>query len=69
MFCMCTHFHFVIQSCIKAANIKRIPLDMQISQYEAVQTHAKAHGESVNGFIKRAIQETMMRDNQISAGE
>ena len=53
----------------KAANIKRIPLDMQISQYEAVQTHAKAHGESVNGFIKRAIQETMMRDNQISAGE
>lgn len=53
----------------KAANIKRIPLDMQISQYEAVQTHAKAHGESVNGFIKRAIQETMMRDNQSSAGE
>lgn len=53
----------------KAANIKRIPLDMQITQYEAVQIHAKAHGESVNGFIKRAIQETMMRDNQISAGE
>jgi len=53
----------------KAANIKRIPLDMQISQYEAVQTHAKAHGESVNGFIKRAIQETMVRDNQSDAGE
>lgn len=47
----------------KAAKIKRIPLDMQISQYEAVQAHAVARGESVNGFIKRAIAEVMERDN------
>lgn len=31
---------------------------------DAIQAHAQAQGESVNGFIKRAIQETMERDNQ-----
>ena len=46
----------------KADNIKRVPLDMQRAQYEIVQTHAQAQGESVNGFIKRAIAETMERD-------
>lgn len=45
----------------KAAKIKRVPLDMQIAKYEALQAHAAARGESVNGFIKRAIQETMER--------
>lgn len=28
-----------------------------------IQTHAEARGESVNGFINRAISETMERDN------
>lgn len=28
-----------------------------------IQTHAEARGESVNGFINRAITETMDRDN------
>ncbi len=28
-----------------------------------IQAHAKAHGESMNGFINRAIEETMSRDN------
>ena len=48
----------------RANKIKRVPLDMQTSQYEALQAHAQAKGESVNGFIKRAIQETMERDKQ-----
>lgn len=30
---------------------------------EIVQAHAEARGESVNGFINRAIFETMERDN------
>ena len=30
-----------------------------------IQAHAEAHGESVNGFINRAIQETMERDNDV----
>ncbi len=30
---------------------------------EVVQNHAAKQGESVNGFIKRAIMETIERDN------
>ena len=30
---------------------------------EIVQTHAEARGESVNGFINRAISEAMERDS------
>lgn len=30
---------------------------------EIVQTHVKKRGESVNGFINRAIDETIERDN------
>ena len=29
---------------------------------ETIQAHAEAHSESVNGFINRAIEETMERD-------
>lgn len=35
---------------------------MEREKYEAVQAHAEAHSESVNGFINRAIEETMERD-------
>ncbi len=46
----------------RAMKIKRVPLDMQISDYDKVKAHAEAHNETVNGFIKRAIGETMERD-------
>ena len=36
-------------------NLKRIPLDVQKSKYEEIKAAADAVGESVNGFIKRAI--------------
>ena len=29
-----------------------------------IQAHAKAHGESMNAFINRAIDETIQRDKQ-----
>jgi len=45
----------------KANNIKRVPLDMQMSEYEQLKTAADEAGESVNGFIKIAIK------NQIKA--
>ena len=32
-----------------------------------IQAHAKAHGESINGFVNRAIDETMQRDKQDKA--
>ena len=44
-------------------NLKRIPLDVSKTAYEEIKTHAEARSESVNGFIKRAISETMERDN------
>ena len=31
---------------------------------EKVSEHAKSRGESLNGFINRAIDETMERDNE-----
>ena len=41
----------------------RVNLTMLKGQKAVVQAHATARGESVNGFINRAIQETMERDN------
>ena len=47
----------------KAANIKRVPLDMQVTDYNLVKAAAASAGESVNGYIKLAIRERMERDN------
>ncbi|MBR6171573.1 MAG: hypothetical protein IKQ49_00145 [Eubacterium sp.] len=44
-------------------NLKRVPLDMKLKAYEDMKAHAEGRGETINGFIKRAIQETMDRDN------
>ena len=41
----------------------RINLTVPKGQKDTIQAHAEAHGESVNGFIGRAITETMNRDN------
>lgn len=46
-------------------NLKRIPLDVQKQTYEAIKAHAEGRGETVNGFIKRAIDETMAHDNNV----
>lgn len=43
-------------------NLKRIPLDVPKSDYEEIKAHASSNRESVNGFIKRAISETIARD-------
>ena len=42
--------------------LKRIPLDVKKEEYAIIQEHAAARGESVRGFILRAISETMQRD-------
>lgn len=36
-------------------NIKRIPLDVQIEKFAEIKAAAEAAGESVNGFIKKAV--------------
>lgn len=43
----------------KKKNIKRIPLDVPKPKYEQIKAYADSKGETVNGFIKRAIDETM----------
>lgn len=40
-------------------NYKRIPLDVTKDQYQKIKDFADSEGESVNGFIKRAISEAM----------
>lgn len=45
-------------------NLKRIPLDVTKEKYEDIATAAKTAGESVNGYIKKAVDERMERDLQ-----
>lgn len=46
----------------KKENIKRVPLDMQITEYEHLKAAADACGEKVNEYIKRAIKQRMKRE-------
>lgn len=45
-------------------NYKRVPLDVTPDQYDKIKDHAGGRGESVNGFIKRAINETIQRETK-----
>ena len=42
----------------------RISLIVPKGQKDLIQAHAEAQGESTNGFINRAISETMERDGK-----
>ena len=42
----------------------RINLTVPKSEKERIKAHATSTGESVNGFINRAIRETMERDKR-----
>ena len=52
------------QSRIKYAknHLKRIPLDVTKEKYEIIKAAAVAAGESVNGFIKKAIDERISKN-------
>ncbi len=39
----------------KAKNLKRIPLEVPLSKYDEIKETARSVNESVNGFIKKAI--------------
>lgn len=47
-----------------ASNYDRINLTVPKGRKAAIQAHAAEHGESVNSFIARAIEETMERDKE-----
>lgn len=44
--------------------LKRVPLDLKLEDYDKVKAHAETMNESINGFIKRAINETMLNDTK-----
>ena len=46
-----------------------VRLQVKKGQKEIIKAHAEVRGESLNGFINRAILETMERDNAKSDGE
>ena len=50
----------------KADKIKRVPLDMQLKDYDRLKAAADAAGESVNAYIKKSIEQRIKRDQ---AGE
>lgn len=52
----------------KKDNIKRVPLDMQITEYERLKAVADSQGEKVNEYIKKAIRERMEREQATAAG-
>ena len=46
-----------------AANYERQAVFFKIGQNQVIRDHAAARGESINGFINRAIFEQIKRDN------
>lgn len=49
-----------------AENYERIALSVKKGKKDILKSHAEAQGESLNGFINRAINETVERDNEKS---
>lgn len=52
-----------------AANLDRLSIALPKGSKETIKSHAEKRGESVNGFIGRAISETIDRDNAPQDGE
>ena len=48
-------------------NVDRVNLTMPKGKKDIIRAHAETQGESTTGFINRAIDETMERDNAASA--
>lgn len=51
-----------------AKTYDRINLTVPKGEKEIIKTHAESNGESVNGFIQRAISETMKNDKEKREG-
>lgn len=50
------------------ANYDRINLTVPKGQKDMIKLHAESKGESVNGFLQRAITETIQRDTATIQG-
>jgi len=51
------------------SNYDRINVTLPKGSREALKAHAEARGESVNGFVVRAISEAMERDRALQAAQ
>lgn len=47
-----------------AKNYDRIALQVKKGRKDIIRAHAESKGESLNGFVNRAIDETIERDNE-----
>ena len=56
--------NYAAQIKYKKEKMKRVPLDVQVAEYEQIKEHAQKMEETVNGFIKRAVRETIENDNE-----
>lgn len=45
-------------------NYEEIKVRVHKGQKDIIKAHAESKGESVNGFVNRAISETMQRDGE-----
>lgn len=45
-------------------NYDKVLLRMPKGKKETIKAHAESKGESLNGFVNRAIDETIQRDNK-----
>lgn len=52
-----------------AENYDRVNLTVPKGKKNQIKEHAEAQGETVNGFINKAIDEKMERDNEKSEGQ
>ena len=53
----------------EAETVERISLVLKKGQKAEIKAHAESNGESVNGFINRAITEAMERDSRGTSPE
>ena len=48
----------------KRQNVKRIGLEVSKDKFEEIKQAAETSGESVNGYIKKAIDDRLYKDNK-----
>ena len=53
----------------KKTKLKRVPLELSIDDYTNLQIHAALNNESVNGYIKRVIKESIKQENDLKPPE
>jgi len=51
----------------KESNYDRIELSVPKGRKDEIKAHAESRGESLNGFVNRAIDETTVRDKEDGA--